>query len=316
MKKHARVLIPATSANLGPGFDVLGVALRLHNEVRMEAEFDPSPSHEVNGRRGLQSVSIDVVGEGLDTLPRDESNLVARAAARVFEAAKRWPKVLNIQLINRIPLSRGLGSSAAATVGGMYAAHRLCGRSLPEADLLDMAVEMEGHADNIVPAVMGGFCISGQMEGKTKHVKFNAPVDLRAVVCVPQKPLPTREARRVLPSRIPFTAAVFTSSHVAFLLGALLKKRYADLGFAMEDVLHQPARAALIPGLAKVIAEARKAGAWGSALSGAGSSVIALCKPGVVSKRVGQAMVKSFASHGIQSRWLELPLENTGIRIS
>jgi len=145
-------------------------------------------------------------------------------------------------------------------------------------------------------------------------LRFNAPPNLLAVVCSPDRPLETRDARRVLPSRIPFTAAVFTSSRVAFLLSALLQKKYDWLEFAMDDVLHQPARARLIPGLRDAIAEAKKAGAYGAALSGAGSSVIALCKPGGTAKKVGAAMQKAFASRNVASRSQELALENKGIR--
>ena len=120
----------------------------------------------------------------------------------------------------------------------------------------------------------------------------------------------------MLPSRVPLTAAIFTSSHVAFLLGAIWQKKYDLLSFAMDDVLHQNARAALLPGLREVIAEAKKAGAYGAALSGAGSSVIAFAKPGAVARRVGQEMQKKFAARGVPSRWIDLGLDNKGIRYS
>ncbi len=182
--------------------------------------------------------------------------------------------------------------------------------------LLDMAVGMEGHPDNVVPAMVGGFCVSGVIDHRVRYLKFPVPSQLRAVVCSPDKPLETQEARRVLPSRIPFSAAVFTSSRVAFLLGAMLQKKYEWLSFAMDDVLHQAPRASLVPGLNEAIRDAKKAGAYGAALSGAGSSVIAFVKPGPATKHVGQAMEKAFSSHGIHSRSQELVLENKGIRIS
>jgi homoserine kinase len=147
-------------------------------------------------------------------------------------------------------------------------------------------------------------------------MKFPAPKNLRAVVCIPQKPLSTRDARRVLPSRVPLNAAIFTSSHVAFLLGAIWQKKYDWLSFAMDDVLHQNARAALVPGLRDVITEAKKAGAYGAALSGAGSTVIAFTKPGALAKKVGQRMQQKFAARGLPSRWIDLPLDNKGIQIS
>ncbi|HVO32859.1 MAG TPA: homoserine kinase [Elusimicrobiota bacterium] len=306
--KKASVQIPATSANLGPGFDVLGVALKLYNRIFMEAD---SPW---TSRRIVPSLTVEVSGEGAGSLPRNRSNLAVKAAYRVFDLLKQWPNGLHVRLVNHIPLSRGLGSSAAATLGGMAAANRLAGNRLSDQELLDLAVRMEGHPDNIVPAMMGGFCVSGLFHGKTYSMKLPAPAGLRAVVCSPEKALSTLQSRRVLPGRVAFAAAVFTSSRVAFFLGAIFQKRYDWLGFAMDDVLHQPARARLIPGLLDVIGAARKAGAWGCALSGAGSSVIALCPPGPKAGRVGAAMQKAFAARGIASRWSELLFDNAGLK--
>jgi homoserine kinase len=307
--KKITVQVPATSANLGPGFDVLGVALHWFNEVSLEADHIQTSAH-----RPLITLSIDVAGEGADSLPRDDSNLVAKAAYKIFEKSKRWPKSLWIRLHNKIPLSRGMGSSSAAILGGMAAANVLVGKPFKDDALLELAVRMEGHPDNLVPAFAGGFCVSGVINGQVRYLKFNAPTHLRAVVCSPDKPLSTSVARRVLPSRVPLSAAIFTSSRVAFLVGAMLQRRFEWLSFAMEDVLHQPARARLIPGLTEAIREAKRAGAWGCALSGAGSSVIAFSKPGKTAKQVGQAMQKAFTAHRQSSQVLDLSLENKGIR--
>lgn len=309
MIKRITVHVPATSANLGPGFDVLGVALHHFNDVTFDTKGQGWSSH-----RGPFPLAIQVEGQGQETLPRNESNLVIRAAMKVFDQAKRWPKSLQARLVNRIPLSRGLGSSAAATLGGLCAANALLGKPLSDPELLDQAVRMEGHPDNVTPALVGGFCVSGVIQNQPRYLKFRAPSGLRAVICSPDRPLPTSQARRVLPSRVPFTAAVFTSSRVAFLIGAILQKRYDLLGFAMEDVLHQPHRARFVPGLPEVIREAKKAGAWGAALSGAGSSVIAFARPGPVSRRVARAMKQAFDAHQLGSRCLELSLDNRGVR--
>ena len=311
MNKKVTVHIPATSANLGPGFDVLGVALHLYNEVSLSA--DP---YGLSHSPYTPHLSVDIEGEGAAILPHNQTNLVVRAAYKVFEKARRWPKELHVKLVNRIPLSRGLGSSSAASLGGICAANALIGKPLPEETLLEMVVAMEGHPDNVVPAMKGGFCISGIIDHEVRYLKFPAPTELRAVVCSPDRPLETQEARRVLPSRIPFSAAVFTSSRVAFLVGAVLQKRYEWLSFAMEDVLHQPSRASLMPGLNAAIREARNAGAYGSALSGAGSSVIAFSKPGATAGHIGQAMQKAFSAHHVVSRYQVLALENKGVKIS
>jgi homoserine kinase len=306
--KQVRVRVPATSANLGPGFDVLGVALPLYNDIVMGINGGAWTS----ARRPV-SISMEIDGEGYDALPRDESNLIVKTAFTVFETARKWPGTLHIQAVNRIPLARGLGSSAATILGAICAANKLCGSPLNDQQILNMAAAREGHADNVVPAMVGGFCVSMVLNQETHYVKFPAAKNLHAVVCIPQKPLSTKEARRVLPSRVPLSAAVFTSSHVAFLLGALWKKNYPWLSFAMDDVLHQPPRAALLPGLREVINDAKKAGAYGAALSGAGSSVIAFCKRSVA-KSVGDSMQKRFASRGVASHWLGLGLENKGLR--
>ena len=310
MNKKVTVHVPATSANLGPGFDVLGLALALYNEVHLETE----EAHFSSFRQSPQ-VHVTIEGEGAGHLPRDASNLILQAVFKVFEKAKRWPRgSLRVKTVNRIPLSRGLGSSSAAIVGGLCAANALTGGRIPMSVLVEMAVGMEGHPDNVVPAFVGGLCVAGVVKEEIRFLKFPAPPNLRAVVCSPDRPLETREARRVLPSRVPFAAAVFTSSRVAFLLGALMQKRYDWLDFAMEDVLHQPVRARLIPGMRVAIAEAKKAGAYGAALSGAGSSVLALVKAGPTAKKVGLAMQKAFASRGVASLWQDLSLENKGVR--
>ena len=311
MNKKVTVHVPATSANLGPGFDVLGVALHLYNDVILSVD-----SIELSSVRHTPQLFVEIEGEGAGALPCDDSNLVVRAACKVFERAHKWPKELRVKLVNRIPLSRGLGSSSAAALGGVCAANGLIGHPLKDEELLEIAVAMEGHPDNVVPAMVGGFCISVFVDHRVQYLKFPVPSDLRAVVCSPEKPLETQEARRVLPSRIPFSAAVFTSSRVAFLIGAILQKRYDWLGFAMDDVLHQPVRAKLIPGLSEAIREARKAGAFGAALSGAGTSVIAFCKPGQTAAQVGHAMMKAFQHHGVASRFRDLDLENKGVRVS
>ena len=310
MSKKVSVHVPATSANLGPGFDVLGVALALYNEVHLETD----EAHFSSFRQTPQT-TVMVEGEGAHLLPRDHSNVILQAAFKVFEKAKRWPKgALRLRTVNRIPLTRGLGSSSAAIVGGLCAANALTGGRLPLSVLIETAVGMEGHPDNVVPAFVGGLCVAGVVKEETRYLRFPAPPDLRAVVCSPDRPLQTHEARRVLPSRIPFTAAVFTSSRVAFLLGAFLQKRYDWLDFAMEDVLHQPARARLVPGMRISILEAKRTGAYGAALSGAGSSVIAFVKPGPTAKKVGLAMQKAFASRGVASHFQDLALENRGVR--
>jgi homoserine kinase len=305
--KHISLSVPATSANLGPGFDTLGLAVSLWNDVTLIAEGSFS-------RTKTRHVQVEIAGAGVDSLPRDATNVVVRAAFQVFAEAHRWPAALRVILVNRIPVSRGLGSSSAAIVGGLAAANRLLDNVLSQERLIEMAVRMEGHADNVVPAFLGNICACTVIDGRPHYWSIPAPSDLQAVVCVPELLLPTKKARAVLPKKVALKDAVFTAGHVALLLGAFSQKRYDWLAEAMDDVLHQPARARLVPGLFDVIKEAREAGAYGAALSGAGSCVLALA-PKSKAARIGEAMHEVFKRRDVQSQILSLTLEKKGIRV-
>ena len=185
-----RVQVPATTANLGPGFDCLGMALELYNVVEM------SP-----GSRGL---FIEVQGEGTLEIPRDERNLVYQAALRVFRQTGFSPQGLKIRLINQIPAARGLGSSTAALVGGIIAANLLSGGSLSVKEVINLACAMEGHPDNAAPAVLGGIVVAVQAEGEVKHLKIQPPASLKGVVAIPDFTLPTRPPGKFCPSRSVF----------------------------------------------------------------------------------------------------------------
>jgi len=311
--KRVKVRVPATTANLGPGFDVLALALRLYNTVEMEI---------MTGKSGKR-LEIDIVGEGEDDLPRDRRNIVYRAAKIVFDKFHHAPYSLHFKLENRIPLASGLGSSAAARIGGLVGANRLCGDRLSREEILNLAAEMEGHADNVSAAMMGGLvvcCIPSQKGRKGREieiVKFNSPEGLSCVICIPDFQIMTSEARKILPKTVRFEQAVFTSSRVAMLLTALIKRRYELLGMAMEDRLHQPYRKRLVKGMEGVFKGALRAGALGVSLSGAGPSIIALTASSqpLLAHRVGKAMCEVFARYRIESRYLVLDIDNQGVKI-
>lgn len=309
-KKKIRISVPATTANMGPGFDTLGAALKLYN--RLDVHVLPSS--------GSCAVHIDVEGEGKDSLPRGKSNIVWKAMEKVFSlhpnsAASK--KLLNgcyrIELSNGIPLVSGLGSSAAARLAGVLAANEIAGRILDDDGIVALGTELEGHPDNIVPAFAGGFCVSICADNKVQYVKLDAP-RLKAVVCNPGFELSTEAARRVLPRRVPMSTAVFNVSRVAFLMAVLQEKRYNLLGEAMQDRLHQPAREHLVPGMSAVMSAAMDAGASGVALSGAGPSLIAFV-PAAVAGRVAEAMRKKWRQHHIESRSFVLDFDRAGARI-
>ena len=259
--RNVAVRVPATSANLGPGFDCLGMALDWWNEVHMAV----APSPEVR-----------VLGEGVDSLGRGEDNLVYKAARMAFAEADEEPTALSIWCENRIPLARGLGSSAAAIVAGLVAASALCLKPLSQECLLQLAVNLEGHADNVAPALLGGCRVVVRDNGDITASLLPLPLELKAVIFVPDMPMPTSEARAVLPTEVTREDAVFNLSRVALLVNALATDRLGDIMIATQDRLHQPAREKIFPAMKYIFRAARAAGALGVFLSGGGSSVLAL----------------------------------------
>ncbi|MDI3280954.1 MAG: homoserine kinase [Bacillota bacterium] len=312
-KRRLRVRVPATIANLGPGFDSLGMALELANTLDFTWQGIASGSEA----EGPGEISFSVSGEGCEEIPPGAENLVLTAAQRVWERAGRRPTSAHVHLENRIPLARGLGSSAAAIVGGLVGANALVGSPLTPEELLPLAVELEGHPDNVLPALRGGITVGFALEGEKGRIRalsLPPPRHLAVVVAVPEFPLSTLRARGVLPHSVPFSDAVFNVSRASFLVAALALGRLEDLGAAMADRLHQPYRAPLVPGLSQVLAEAQRAGAYGSALSGAGPSVMAFTPP-ERSQAVGKAMQEAFAAHQITCRIIITRPARVGARV-
>lgn len=282
------VRVPATSANLGPGFDTLGMALELYNTVEM-AE---APA----------GVRLYVEGEGAEALSRRPDNLVVSAAERLFAECGRSVSGLIVRLVNRIPVSRGLGSSATAIVGGLVAANHLVGSPLGTDDLLELAVAMEGHADNVTPALMGGVTVACNTGGRTRYLRFDPPPDLALGVIIPDRPLSTAEARRVLPDRIPREDAVYNLQRACLLVGALQAGRLDLIGEALGDRLHQPYRVSLLPGLDQVLSTSRRPGLLGACLSGSGSTVLVFLDPAAGPAERDQAvedLAGAFRAHKI-----------------
>jgi homoserine kinase len=302
-----RVRVPATSANLGPGFDVLGLAVGLFDEIRVT--FRPK------GHR--PSLRVSAEGPGSADIPSDATNLAYRAMRRLFQlAGKPFPSV-EIQFTVRLPVAGGLGSSSAAIVGGLVAANAALKDRFSVDDLIETATSLEGHPDNVLPALVGGLCAGMVTEKGVTFVSWkdaSLARDLRAVVCTPNLKVPTERARRLLPARVDRKDAVFNAAHVALFLSAIKEKRYDLLGEAMADRLHQPYRARLVPGLMDVIASARRAGAYGAALSGAGPTVLALAPPEKAAASA-RSMDAAFQRHGFRARSMILRIELRGARI-
>jgi homoserine kinase len=290
MRPSASARIPASTANLGPGFDCLGLALDLYNTVTL---------------RAAAVTEVTVTGEGVGRLPESPANLVLRAAAKLAKRAGVQLPGWRLEQHNEIPLARGLGSSSAAIVGGLVACDRLLELETPAAELLDLATELEGHPDNVAPALFGGLTVCARDGDRTHCLRLPAPEGLYVAVVIPDFEVSTEAARDALPDSYPRADAVYNVTHACLTLAALCRGRYDLLGGAMQDRIHQPYRLPLVPGMAEVIEAALDAGASGAALSGSGPAVAAFCEEKYHS--VAEAMEQAFAREGIRSRtlWLQ-----------
>jgi len=299
---RATVRAAATSANLGPGFDCLGLALDLHNTVTIVATSRPT-----------QPI-VTVRGEGNDRLPRGDRNLALRAARRVLRATGASLFVERVTLDNAIPVGGGLGSSAAAIVGGMVAANRLCGDPLSREDVLRLALELEPHPDNLAPALYGGFTVAVlAADGHPLVAALPPPRGLRAAVLTPALSVSTRQSRAALPRTVPHADAAYTVGRAALLVAALLTDRHDLIGAAMDDRLHQPYRVGATPAIQAVMAAALAAGASGAALSGSGPSILALCAGPTAP--IAAAMGAAALAAGLASVVRELDIVGTGAMI-
>lgn len=292
-----RVIVPATTANLGPGFDTMGLALDMYTEVIMEAVGE--------------GIRITSEGEGSEELSSSEDNLIYKCAKKLFDSVEYEPKGLSLRIINGIPLSRGLGSSASAIIAGLLAAREISAANISDYELLKMATEVEGHPDNVAPALFGGFVLS-RMEGKEIiYRKIDVDDKLLAVVAIPEFELPTEKSRAILPRTVSREDAIFNIGNASLLVYSLLMKDYSLLRKAMNDRLHEPYRIPLVPGLEEVKRRALGAGAFSAALSGAGPTVIAFADEHS-SESVRTAMEEGFRSAGIDSDVRILNLQNKG----
>ena len=269
------VKVPATSANIGPGFDCLGLALPIYNTITIEETVLPGTGIEIN----MMTEDEEAIDEMIfDDIPRDENNIVYKAVEMLYNSIGQEPSELKINIQSQIPITRGLGSSAAVVVGGLIAANKLLGSPADETALLSIATEVEGHPDNVAPAILGGFVLASQEDdGSIVYRKLNWPNEWDITVCIPDFELSTNIARSVLPENVPMQDAIFNAKHLAMLIDAVNNKDEKLMQIALHDKLHQPYREKLVPGM-KEIMEAFKHedGVLGCVLSGAGPSMLVI----------------------------------------
>jgi len=299
-----KIRVPATTANLGPGFDCLGLALKLYLNLEIE---------EIE-----QGLVIKYYGEGAEKFSVIKDTLIRKSAELVLKKIG-WDKSkrgLRIKAFNEIPVTRGLGSSASAIIGGIVGAGKLYNIDLTNQEMLELALSLEGHMDNIVPALIGGLTLAyktGQREVRWARIK--TPCDLRVVVAIPDFTLSTEEMRKALPQKVALPEAVFNLSRSALLVNTLQNSDWDVLAEAMEDRLHQPYRAPFIPGIGDIFSQIKKTGLAGVALSGSGPSVVSLTKKGK-EEAISKIMKDAFLNAGITCRTLVLEVDLEGTTIS
>ncbi|HSI05132.1 MAG: homoserine kinase [Myxococcota bacterium] len=264
-----RVVVPCSSGNLGSGFDALGVALDAR-AITISAQPYDGPL-----------MIAELTGEGAAELPRDATNRIVVAASLAARSVGKTVEDLRARLSidSSIPLARGMGSSASAAVAGAMLADALLGGAIGRAGALDVAAELEGHCDNVAPALNGGFQVSLKTGGRCFASAVPVNGELGAALYIPEQPLTTKEARSVLSAQVSMEDAVFNLARSAMTVAALARGDFALLRESLADRLHQPARTKLMPWLPKLIEAALAGGAYGAALSGAGTTVCALCAP-------------------------------------
>jgi homoserine kinase len=291
------VQVPATSANLGPGFDALGVALDWTAHISLAAASGESPHP-----------SADPIAAAIE-------GMAVSAAGALFEACGEPVPVFRATYEGDMPVGRGLGMSAAARAAGLVAANAMLGGRLTDEELVPIAVRLEGHGDNIIPALFGSLQVVVHGEGHSAvHVPIVPPDDLRLALLIPEFSMPTEESRKRLPVTLTRQEAVANIGRAALVVAALTQHRYDTLGVAVEDILHQPARSQLFPAMYPIFEAARATGAYGAYLSGGGSTVAAFVSPGVA-EAVASSMLAEAARHDVQAVTRVVAMTGAGARV-
>jgi homoserine kinase len=295
--RRVRVRVPASTANLGPGFDAIGMALSMYAWIEM------APAEQTK---------LMMSGAQMRELPADKSNLLFQMAQLLYQEAGIKMPELEISVHSEIPLTRGLGSSAAAVVGALGAANVLLGQPFPEDELFRIATTVEGHPDNVGAALFGGIVTAVWDGARVSYVRMDPPADLTTLVAIPSYQLSTGAARKLLPEQVSRQDAIFNLSRASLLIAALANGRLDLIQCAMADRLHQPYRASLVAGLDVVLQNATEHGALGAALSGAGPTAIAFVNHHSPRKdELEQFMQEAMAVNGaaVETKWLKPSLD-------
>lgn len=296
-----RVKVPGSTANLGPGFDTLGMALDLYTWIEMST---------------AAQTRIHLLGSGMEGIPTDKSNLIYKVAQMVFDKVGVTHPELEISMYSDIPLTRGLGSSAAAIVGALACANALIGSPLSDDTLFQMSTALEQHPDNVGASLFGGLVVAFWDGERAEYIRVEPNEQLEVLVAIPHFQLSTEKARHVLPREQSLTNAVFNVGHSSVLVAALCTGRLDMIPRAMKDALHQPYRAPLVPGLAHILAEATNHGALGVALSGAGPTMLTLVDRSSSRKaELEQFLQGTLQGEGIEATLMWLNPASHGVQV-
>lgn len=303
------VKVPATTANIGPGFDCMGMALPIYNTITIEETVLPGSGVQIN-----VMAENDTADEfSLEHIPMDENSIIYKAVELLYNSIGQTPSELKITIHSQIPIARGLGSSASVIVGGLIAANELLGRPADEAALLSIATEVEGHPDNVTPAIVGGLILtSSEDDGSIVYRKLDWPEEWTLTVCIPEYELATDISRSVLPKEVPMQDAVYNAQRMGMFIHAIHTKDAKLMKLALKDKLHQPYRMKLVPGLEKIAERLKhEENVIGCVLSGAGPSILIISEKNNIDK-IKSVVKEVWNDLNVKADIITLPVEKNG----
>lgn len=306
------VKVPATTANFGSGFDCIGMALPIYNTITIEETVLPGTGIEIN----VISESETNTDFAIEHIPKDENNIIYKAVEMLYNSIGQTPSELKINIKSQIPIAKGLGSSASIIVGGLMAANELLNKPADEAALLSIATEVEGHPDNVTPAIVGGLVLTSlEEDGSIVYKKLPWPEEWHITVCIPDYELATDISRSVLPQEVPMTDATFNLRRTAMFVEALHTKDADLMKLALQDKLHQQYRMKLVPGLQDIIENLKhEENVIGTVLSGAGPAILMISQRNDLD-RLKSIISETWANYNVKTQIYTLDVENEGAKI-
>ncbi|MCQ2789779.1 MAG: homoserine kinase [bacterium] len=306
------VKVPATTANFGSGFDCIGMALPIYNTITIEETVLPGTGIEIN----VIAESESNTDFAIEHIPKDENNIIYKAVEMLYNSIGQTPSELKINIKSQIPIAKGLGSSASIIVGGLMAANELLNKPADEAALLSIATEVEGHPDNVTPAIVGGLVLTSlEDDGSIVYKKLPWPEEWHITVCIPDYELATDISRSVLPQEVPMEDATFNLRRTAMFVEALHTKDADLMKLALQDRLHQQYRMKLVPGLQDIIENLKhEENVIGTVLSGAGPAILMISQRNDLD-RLKSIISETWANYNVKTQIYTLDIENEGAKV-